>query len=423
MPRCPVRALRALTSARLALAAGLTAGSLTVVVAAPAHAVPDLCDGIEADLPRGDVEEVDEPGPPIDALQVRAAQQKATELSGRQPGEGVVVAVLDSGVVDDPVIPQDDVPATQPALEYFHGSAVAGLVNGAPLGADEPVGIAPAARVVDVRVYDVGPDAGDDDSDEVSADRVAEGLTAIQPRIESGEIDIVTVALRVGDNANLRAAVRRATGAGAIVVASSGNRGEDDAYEAGEDYADEVFPAGYVDDPLVVAASTVPPAGEAAIDHIVQSSAIDVAVPTSEAITYALNGAACSMGAASTSAAAGEVAGVLALLMSVHDDESPREIVRRLEETATGSSLDDPDRPDKLVGHGVVQPLEALTRTPVPSGATSGRPGMDAEPATLPEPEPDVLESTRRNALWWGLVGGGALVVAVLLRPVLSRRR
>ena len=46
-----------------------------------------------------------------------------------------------------------------------------------------------------------------------------------------------------------------------------------------------------------------------------------------------------------------------------------------------------------------------------------------AVPAALPVEEPDVLESTRRDAVWWGLFGGGALVVALLLRPVLSRRR
>ena len=36
--------------------------------------------------------------------------------------------------------------------------------------------------------------------------------------------------------------------------------------------------------------------------------------------------------------------------------------------------------------------------------------------------QPDVLAATRRHAVWWGLLGGGALLVAVVLRPVLSRR-
>jgi membrane-anchored mycosin MYCP len=46
-----------------------------------------------------------------------------------------------------------------------------------------------------------------------------------------------------------------------------------------------------------------------------------------------------------------------------------------------------------------------------------------ATPARAPEPRADDLAGTRRDALWWGLVAGGALVVALLLRPVLTRRR
>ena len=43
--------------------------------------------------------------------------------------------------------------------------------------------------------------------------------------------------------------------------------------------------------------------------------------------------------------------------------------------------------------------------------------------ATAPEPAPDLLATTRDNAIWWGLIGGGLLVVALLLRPMLARRR
>ncbi len=412
----------------LALAGGLVAGSLAVS-AAPAHAVPSACDSIDIETSTDEVGEVDEPGPPLAELQVTAAQDKVRELTGKEPGAGVTVAVLDSGVVpDDTRVPTpgavvDTEAAKQTALEYYHGTAVAGLINGQDLADDVPVGIAPAAAVVDVRVYDVGPDGEDEDSSEVDADGVAEGLTKIQSRIKSGEIRIVTIAVDVSESASLKTAVRKATKAGAVIVASSGNRGET-GHEAGEDAADEVYPAGF-DDPLVVGVSTTPREGASATDYVLQSSAIDVAVPTADAITYAVNGSGCSFGEPSTSAAAGEVAGVLALLMTAYPDETAGQIVRRLEATATGSANDDPDRPDKLIGHGVVQPLEALTRAPGPADDGSGPDDMrddEAEPATLPEPEPDVLESTRRNAVWWGLIGGGALVVAVLLRPVLSRR-
>ena len=41
----------------------------------------------------------------------------------------------------------------------------------------------------------------------------------------------------------------------------------------------------------------------------------------------------------------------------------------------------------------------------------------------VPEEPDDVLASTRENAVWWGLVGGGTLLLALVLRPVLARRR
>jgi membrane-anchored mycosin MYCP len=43
--------------------------------------------------------------------------------------------------------------------------------------------------------------------------------------------------------------------------------------------------------------------------------------------------------------------------------------------------------------------------------------------ATAPVPTADRLAETRRNAIWLGLIGGSALVVAALLRPLLARRR
>lgn len=52
--------------------------------------------------------------------------------------------------------------------------------------------------------------------------------------------------------------------------------------------------------------------------------------------------------------------------------------------------------------------------------------GMDvmdgAVRAVAPERPEDLLADTRHDAVWRGLVGGGVLVVALPLRPVLARR-
>ena len=45
------------------------------------------------------------------------------------------------------------------------------------------------------------------------------------------------------------------------------------------------------------------------------------------------------------------------------------------------------------------------------------------ERITAPRAAPDPVAGTLSDARWWGLVGGAALVVALLARPLLARRR
>jgi membrane-anchored mycosin MYCP len=97
--------------------------------------------------------------------------------------------------------------------------------------------------------------------------------------------------------------------------------------------------------------------------------------------------------------------------------------VRRLLTSANGR----PDIPSTLVGAGEVQAMDALTR-PMDidtDGTDLGAGSVEHEPQVLrvPEEPKDVLSSTRKDAVWWGLVGGGILLLAVVLRPVLARRR
>jgi len=79
-----------------------------------------------------------------------------------------------------------------------------------------------------------------------------------------------------------------------------------------------------------------------------------------------------------------------------------------------------------LTDHGIIQPLEALTRPLKPGEdgelVTSEVRDRDKMPVAVPESEPDLLASTRDNAAWWGLLGGGALLVAMVLRPLTGQR-
>ena len=178
-----------------------------------------------------------------------------------------------------------------------------------------------------------------------------------------------------------------------------------------------MFPAGYDGVIGVNATAGGAPAGTDALVNVGASSATDVAAPTYGSVVLAVNGSACTLQDINTGWAAAEVSGVLALLWSEYPDDDAEQITARLLATASGT-MDDPTR---LTGVGVVQPLEALTR-PVTAGADGEfcdtRSARDENPrARAPEPEVDTLAPLRHTALWSAILGGAALLLALMLRP------
>lgn len=421
--------------------AGLTLGVLAVGSTTPSYAVDQDCANIPTD--QQDVLTTERTGSPVQLMQVARAQQIAAE-DGREPGAGVTVAVLDSGVADTQLM---DVvrPAGRPGRELldYRGTAVAGLIaaRGTP---EEPIGIAPGARILDVRVYDrVDPD---DTSDEVGprADLVLEGLRYVAG-LPRGEVGVLVVGLSFARtpelDADLRAVLADLTDRDVLVVAASGDRPTEESdplypelgYDGeepphGEDARPVIWPASNPGVLAVNATATVVVEDDVVVGDadgdVLRSSATDLAAPTADAVSVGMDGrSTCLLPEVSTVWAAAEVAGVAALVRSAYRDESARQVVARLEGTATGSLR----AATVLTGHGVVQPVEALTRPLRPSaqGDLGGTQVVDEgdQRAEAPKPQADVLASTKRNAVWWGLLAGGALIVAVLLRPVLARRR
>lgn len=433
---------------RMTLATSLVSGGLVVGGAGPSHAVDgDDCTGInQVDVGSdSEVTEFTAEASPVRALQIDAAQKRVLRLTGRPAGDGVTVAVLDSGVREQRglrVTTGKPTPGASrtPDLVWFQGTLLAGVIAAGPdLATSSPVGIAPGATVYDQRIYDTGSGT-DDDLTSVGPETIAAGLEAIAPLVGKRGIQLVTLGVVSADSPGLQAAVGRVTRKGAIIVAASASRldaGPDSPgaiFADGEDYADSYFPAGYAKtNPRVVSVATTAASGVVGqadfvlADHLMFSSAIDVAAPTAGAVSLGINGRYCSVRDPSNAVAAAETTGVLALLMTAYPDDTPEQLIARLEATASGASRVDPAIADTRAGKGVIQPLEALTRPLAPRRngqlPQSSLPQQQAPPAAVPVPDPDVLASTRGNAVWWGLFGGGALVVLVLLRPVLSRRR
>ena len=368
-----------------------------------------------------------------DALRIGAAAD-LFEDSGRKPGAGVTVVVV------GPRVSAPGVEAVDLGLRSTDGSSPYGAIAaGVILGPDEgdvPIGFAPAARVVAAEVYDTDYGSGIEGAAEPDADRVAAGLEWVHAqRGQLGDHVVALVQQAVGKDDRLTAAVDQLASDGVLVVAGIGDRpetsdtasplrgfagAEGSDLPPGEDARGAAWPAGYRS---VLAVGVPPLAGDTDVsDYVVPNSDVDVSAPTVGGVSWGGNGVSCRIDVVSSQVAAAEVAAVAALVWSApgHERDTARDLRQRLVRTAAGS--DAPGALSPVSGAGIVQPLDAIQRIEV-GRAEPGDVVEQATPAPAPEPRTDDLAGTRRDALWWGLVAGGALVVAVLLRPVLTRRR
>ena len=397
--------LAALAVAALAvpLAPAAQAPAAPAAVAALAEGPDCLATGDDADRKVTGVNEASE------ALQVPAASAIAAR-AGRRPGQGVRVVVVDTD------IPGGAALGTRADLPSSHGLTAAGIVGGkAQADPSVDVGIAPAADVVAAKFYDVPRGQESDGESTPSSGALARELDAVAVRGRT----IVLVPAVVGGSKELQDALARLHRAGALVVAPAGDVPAEGAgfleeyaeVKPGQDAAADVWPAA---DPDVVAVGISSPEWQ---PRALRNSSVDLAAPGAGSVSIGVQGGWCVVTEGSTEWAAAQVAGVAALVWSVHDDDTADELRRRLEATASGNGQASP-----LTGFGVVQPVEALQR-PVESRAGQDRRNRVVPRGTVPAARADLLAGTRRDAVWWGLGGGGALVVLLVLRPVLARRR
>lgn len=397
--------------AALAVAAALAVPSAPGTAApAPPAAVSALAEGPDCGATGDDADrKVTGVNEASEALQVPAATALAARAD-REPGDGVRVVVADTEIPGGVAVrPRGDVVSA-------HGLTAAGIVGGeAQTGPSVAVGIAPAAVIVPAPFYDAPRGEEGDGEDPPSS----EALARVLRQISVGRRTIVLVPAVVSESEALRAALDRLHREGALVIAPVGDvPGEGSGFleeyatvRPGQDAAADVWPAAH---PEVLAVGISSPAWQA---RALRNSAVDLAAPGAGSVSVGVQGGWCVVAEGSTEWAAAQVAGVAALVWSVHRDDTADELRGRLQATASGNGEASP-----LTGFGVVQPVEALQR-PVESMGTTGRRDETVQRGKVPAERADLLADTRREAVWWGLGGGGALVVLLVLRPVLARRR
>ena len=295
-------------------------------------------------------------GLPAEADQRRDAQwylQRLDIAAAHQvsKGAGVAVAVIDTGVAADradlrgAVLPGFEVTASGDGRrdELGHGTAMAGIIAARGRGGDRGLlGIAPGARILPIRP--------------------ASGPLVVAKAIEwavAHDAEVINMSFAVSGGDDLARAVTAAAKADVVLVAATGNDGEEGI--------DGDFPAAY---PEVLAVGASGRQGEATsfshrgpqLDLVAPGVAIPVLGGELDSAYRVVEG---------TSAATAIVSGAAALIRSKYPHLSAADVVSALRSTATDKGT--PGR-DDTYGHGelnIIAALEAAATPPrTPAGST-----------------------------------------------------
>ena len=367
----------------------------------------------------------DDVGSAARAGQWQLAALRLPEAWRLSRGDGVLVAVLDTGVnarhpdLAGAVIPGPDLTgdAGEPVMWGHHGTAMASLIAGRghstpPTGgparngsADSGViGVAPAARVLSVRVTLENGDPLREKQHPGGRDALARG---IRYAVDHGA-DVISMSLGGGSgvwegSAAEEEAVQYAISHGAVLVASSGNDGDTTNRKN--------FPAAY---PGVIAVGAVD-RRLAVAPFSNRQDYLSVVAPGTGIVTA--DGADSYVVGDGTSSAAAMVAGIAALIKSAHPELSPYHVRTAIE---LGTRRRPADGYSRASGHGVANALLALraadrlaSPAPTPAAAGVGPDGYFGDgPAARPAP-------LSRLPVVLGMV----LLTAVMSGRVLVRHR
>ncbi len=348
-------------------------------------------------------------------------------------GEGVTVAVIDSGVsphvsdLSGSVTTGPDYTGLK-TPDYnanwgVHGTWMASIIagHGHDGGFDGITGVAPEAKILSIRVIpdkgDPGYQAYNSEPEEQIQDELAKGIrAAVQAHAR-------VISMSIGYSAPsgvVRDAIQYAHARGVVLVASSGNSGDNDTQHAksGRGMAPVSFPAEY---PGVISVGAVNASG-AATSFSSGNLSVRVAAPGKgvpaqgrDGLYYTVDG---------TSPACALVAGVAALIESRYPKITPALVTQALTETTQQSPS---GGYDVLTGFGIVDAGAALAKagallrehpqkSPVAVSSHFGD-GTAAVPAAPVAPRNDVA------LIVYSLLGVLALGVAACGGIVLYRGR
>ncbi|MGC4804439.1 type VII secretion-associated serine protease mycosin [Micromonospora sp. DT233] len=327
-----------------------------------------------------------------------------TECHRHSQGEGVVVAVPDTGVEPHPDLRRNLLLGTDILAggtgngqrdRNSHGTGMAGLIaaHGQPNGTGA-FGISPKAKILPIFS---SPPSSDGDPDEL-----AQG---IEFAISRG-VDIISISSSGATSRRLSQAIGTALASDIVIVAGAGNRPVEHivGYPARE--------------PGVLAVGGIDQKGKRAAVSVTGPE-LDIVAPAVDIYSTSINGKYRK--GTGTSDATAIVAGAAALVRSKYPYLPAAEVVHRL--TATAVDKGPPGRDDEY-GYGVIDLVAALTEDVPPLGfestSASAPAGSGSTTTAVAEPGDDGGQSW---ATIRGLATLGVIVAAGGAWALIARRR
>ncbi len=357
-------------------------------------------------------------------------------------GQGVSVAVIDTGVTPNPRL------LAQPGGDYItggdglsdcdaHGTIVASVIAAQPGTSDGVVGVAPEATLISIRQSSRAFGGAHETPGTVATlARAIVHAADLGAQVINVSVTACMPAVEPLDQRAIGAAVwYAATVKDAVVVAAAGNEGEEGCVQNPTlDPLNPVDPRDWahvktISSPswfsdYVLSAGAVTPAGEP-MDQSLAGPWLGVAAPGTGVMGLSpQNGAPVdayppmrpgdkSIPFWGTSFSAAYVSGVAALVRAKFPTLTAHQVVNRIVQTAHNPARG----VDNRIGYGVVDPVAALTFA-VPS-ADRGAPGGQSRPLTPPAAAAAPDHRSRDAAI----AIAGIFVVGALLAPLLTLAR